>query len=128
MVQRDENENVIISYPFGTLFGGLDCHPFIADFDGDNNDDLAVQCPAEFRIGLSSTGSLLTVPLTYDRRQFSLPGRPYFGSVSYATTQRLLDWQRRSFPTTPPVIPVDMLSGGACRIAFSPGSAPQECR
>ncbi|MDO8494532.1 MAG: S8 family serine peptidase [Deltaproteobacteria bacterium] len=110
------------------IYGNLDCHPFVADFDGDGYEDRAVQCPTEFRLGLTSTDALRTVPLGYNRTLFSLPGKPYFGSVSYATTQRLIDWQRRSFPTTPPIIPVDMVSVGSCRLAFAPGASPTECR
>lgn len=123
----DDEEELTLAFS-EAMFGGLDCHPFVADFDGDNYDDRAVQCPTEFRIGLSSTGSLLTVPLSYNRNVFSLPGKPYFGSISYATTQRLIDYQRRSFPTRAPTIPVDMVQGGFCSLSWESGENPEECQ
>ncbi|OGQ28731.1 MAG: hypothetical protein A3D98_00885 [Deltaproteobacteria bacterium RIFCSPHIGHO2_12_FULL_44_21] len=104
-------------YPYYTLevdslsdgYGGLECHPVIADFDGDNKDDRAVQCPTEFRIGLSSTGELRTIPLSYNTQEFSLPGKPYFGGISYTTVQRLIEYQLIN-STQAPIIPVDMVS------------------
>ncbi|MBI4224482.1 MAG: S8 family serine peptidase [Deltaproteobacteria bacterium] len=114
--------------PPADIYGGLDCHPFVADFDGDGRDDRAVQCPTEFRIGLSSTGEARYVRLGYNTSAFSLPGKPYFGSISYATTLQIIDFQLRSRPTTPPTIPVDMVSGGFCALPWSPGETPEECR
>ncbi|OGQ04784.1 MAG: hypothetical protein A3F82_07975 [Deltaproteobacteria bacterium RIFCSPLOWO2_12_FULL_44_12] len=90
-------------------YGGLECHPVIADFDGDNKDDRAVQCPTEFRIGLSSTGQLRKIVLGYNTQEFSLPGKPYFGGISYMTVQRLIEYQLIN-STQAPIIPVDMVS------------------
>src|SRR3989344_1893935 len=90
-------------------YGGLECHPVIADFDGDNKEDRAVQCPTEFRIGLSSTGQLRKIVLGYNTQEFSLPGKPYFGGISYMTVQRLIEYQLIN-STQAPIIPVDMVS------------------
>ena len=89
------------------LFGGRECHPFLADCDSDGKDDRAVQCPTEFRIALSSTGQVLRIPLGYNTNEFTLPGKPYFGGISYAQVQNLIQ-QQLNASSAPPIIPVDM--------------------
>ena len=108
--------------------GGLECHPFAADFDGNGIDDLAVQCPDEFRVLLSETQTVQHYPLGYDTSTFTLPGKPYYGSVSYATTRRILDLQMRIHPNQPPIIPVDMISQSVCTLPWGNAGAPAECR
>lgn len=113
------------------VFGGLECHPFVGDFDGDGARDRAVQCPNEFRIVLSSDDSVVTYPLSYDPRKFSLPGKTFLGGLSYATTLRLINYQLNSSNGLP-VIPVDMASPSICAIPWDriPGDPqiPPECQ
>ncbi|OGQ29428.1 MAG: hypothetical protein A3F82_07885 [Deltaproteobacteria bacterium RIFCSPLOWO2_12_FULL_44_12] len=99
--------SIIQPQPNG-VFGGPECHPFAADFDGDGKDDRVVQCPTEFRIAQSSDNSLRKIPLVYNTQEFSLPGRPYVGGISYETVKRLIEYQLINDPNQPPVIPVDM--------------------
>lgn len=108
------------------IFGGLDCHPLVADFDGDGEGDRSVQCPEEFRIVMSDTGELVRYPLGYDTTKFSLPGRSYAGGISYQTVLRLIDYQLNSSNGFP-VIPVDMAGPGICAIPWG-DDRPAECR
>ncbi len=42
------------SSPMGDVFGGIDCRPAPADYDGDGLDDLAVLCPGAWKIAYST--------------------------------------------------------------------------
>ena len=108
------------------IFGGLECHPFVADYDADGTNDRAVQCPTEFRIVMSSTNELLRVPLGYNTNEFSLPGKIYVGGISYATVQQWIQYQLNTSPA-PPIIPVDMAQGSFCSLPWARNQAP-ECR
>ncbi|MDO8526654.1 MAG: S8 family serine peptidase [Deltaproteobacteria bacterium] len=90
------------------VFGGNECHPFLTDCDNDDIDDRSVQCPTEFRIALSSTGEVLHVPLGYNTNEFTLPGKPYYGGISYSDVMRNIQWQLNS-SSAAPIIPVDMV-------------------
>jgi len=122
--------SLVIDFASDIDFGGLDCHPFVADFDNDINqtEDTAVQCPDEFRIYLNASHELIRYPLGYNVDDFSLPGKPYFGSISYEMTQRIIDLQLQMHPNEPPIIPVDMISQSICTLPWSNGNAPEECR
>jgi Subtilase family/FG-GAP-like repeat len=83
------------------IYGGTDCHPVVADFDGDEVDDRAVMCPNEWRIAYSSEDLFLEqrhddtsrrVSLGYDITQVSIPGRSYAGGRSYASVRDTIDF------------------------------------
>ncbi len=106
------------------VFGGIGCHPVAADFDGDGLDDRAVMCPDEWRIAYSGaaysalmSNGVRHVPLGYDPQKSTLPGRAYAGNISFAATQQLIDVFKHLSPTTPPLIPVDMVSIATCAMA-----------
>ncbi|MDP2600082.1 MAG: FG-GAP-like repeat-containing protein, partial [Deltaproteobacteria bacterium] len=107
------------------IFGGLDCHPFVADCDGDGVHDRAVQCPTEFRIVMSATNELLRVPLGYNTTEFSLPGKIYTGGISYSTVQQWIQYQLNTSPAAP-IIPVDMAQPSFCTLPWA--SQMPECR
>ncbi|MDP2600818.1 MAG: S8 family serine peptidase [Deltaproteobacteria bacterium] len=107
------------------IFGDLDCHPFVADCDGDGVHDRAVQCPTEFRIVMSATNELLRVPLGYNTSEFSLPGKIYTGGISYGTVQQWVQYQLNTSPAAP-VIPVDMAQPSFCTLPWA--SQMPECR
>ncbi|OGQ45388.1 MAG: hypothetical protein A3H42_02300 [Deltaproteobacteria bacterium RIFCSPLOWO2_02_FULL_46_8] len=110
-----------------SIYGGLDCHPFMADYDGDGKQDRAVQCPNEFRIVQSSDNSVRHIPLAYNSSEFSMPGKIYVGGISYQTSQQIIDYQLQ-ISNDPPVIPVDMVQGDFCNIPWEPTKIPQECQ
>ncbi len=90
------------------VFGGSECQPFLADCDGDDVNDRSVMCPSEFRVALSSTGQVLHIPLGYNTNEPTLPGKPYFGGISYQRVQQLIQFQLNTSPAAP-IIPVDMV-------------------
>jgi len=90
------------------IYGGSECHPVAADFDGDSYDDRAVMCPDEWRIARSSDNQLITIPLGYNEHAFSLPGRSYAGGISYADVLDIIELEKELDPNNPPAIPVDM--------------------
>jgi hypothetical protein len=103
----------------GAIYGGPDCHPIVADFDGDDFSDYAVMCPNEWRIVYSDEASFADlknddgvriIPLRYDTSTLSLPGRSYSGGVSYRYVQKLIDAYTILQPDNPPPIPVDIVS------------------
>ena len=112
------------------VYGGLDCRPVIADFDGDNFDDRAVSCPNEWRIvystdiNQSSDDDVFTsqigsdrvrrIGLGYDQNTLNLPGRPYVGGITYERVWELINYSLATNPTLEPVIPVDMTTYNAC--------------
>jgi hypothetical protein len=109
-------------YP-SSVYGGLDCHPIAADFDGDGLDDRAVMCPGSWKIAYSSNvysalmiGGMREVGLGYDSTEFTLPGRSYAGGISYEKALELLDFLQGLNPNQPPPIPVDMVSLGTCQL------------
>ncbi|MFH1875018.1 MAG: S8 family serine peptidase [Pseudomonadota bacterium] len=96
------------------IWGGLSCRPIVADFDGNDIDERAVMCPNEWRIAYQEDYSSKSIdgaryiPLGYDTKKFSLPGRPYSGGISYAKVWELIEYFQELNPTTPPPIPIDM--------------------
>jgi hypothetical protein len=110
----------ISDLPPVAIYGGLDCKPITADFDGDNLDDRAVMCPDEWRIAYSSDTYAKSgdgarhVALGYNPAKFTLPGRSYSGGISYSFVQRLISYFKQAYPGEPPVIPVDMASFAMC--------------
>ena len=102
------------------IYGGLDCRPVSADFDGDDIEDRAVMCPDEWRIAYSgdifdkSGDDAKHVGLTYNTDKFTLPGRSYSGGISYEFVQQLIAYAQEVNPTEPPPIPVDMASTSVC--------------
>jgi hypothetical protein len=110
--------------PPAGIYGGIDCHPVVADFDGDGQTDPTVMCPDEWRIAYSGDAYpqfknnlpfyRAVDTLTYDTGKFTLPGRSYSGGVSYETTQQILGWYQAYYPNDPPPIPVDMVTISAC--------------
>ncbi len=110
-------------YP-SDIFGGLSCHPIVADFDGDNLDDRVVMCPTEWKIAYSSdtfsqlkSSGVRHVTLNYDMKSFSLPGRSYSGNVPYAMARELIQLFKDMNPTQPPPIPVDMVTISICELS-----------
>ncbi|MBI5299950.1 MAG: hypothetical protein HY877_06655, partial [Deltaproteobacteria bacterium] len=128
-IWKELNSNlwILIDLPPSGIFGGLECHPFSADYDGDGKSDRAVQCPSEFRIVQTSDNSVRHISLPYDPSEFSMPGKIYTGGISYQTSRQLIDYQL-SISNDPPVIPVDMIQGDFCSIPWEPSKIPQECR
>jgi hypothetical protein len=101
------------------IYGGSECHPIAADFDGDGKADRAVMCPDEWRIAYSGANTFFDqrapdgaryVDLGYDLSQFSLPGRSYAGGRSYAYVHQLIEFFMEMNPGVPPPIPVDMMT------------------
>ena len=99
------------------IYGGPECHPIVADFDGDDHSDRAVMCPDEWRMAYSSPDLFVEerggdgarrVPLGYDITEFSLPGRSYAGGISYTYVRQLIQFFQELNPGVPPPIPVDM--------------------
>ncbi|PJA21208.1 MAG: hypothetical protein COX62_03030 [Deltaproteobacteria bacterium CG_4_10_14_0_2_um_filter_43_8] len=90
------------------IYGGAECSPIAADFDGDGYYERAVQCPDEWRIAFAD-GQVKTIPLSYNENDFVLPGRPYFGGISYERAQELIEVFQENFPNTPPPLFVDMV-------------------
>ncbi len=118
-ITTDGSYSSLEAPPPEDIYGGQDCHPLIADFDGDNVSDRAVMCPEEWRIAYSSTDKFLNlrdntgvrkIALTYDKNLFSLPGRTYSGSISYTLTRQLIDKFEQMYPGQPPPILVDMVT------------------
>lgn len=110
--------------PPAAIFGNEDCHPAVGDFDGDGLDDRAVMCPEGWKIAYSGDISLFPdvreadtsrkiIPLTYDPKIFSLPGRSYSGGVSYEYTLSLIRLFGNAGASELP-IPVDMVTGEGC--------------
>ncbi|HPQ80701.1 MAG TPA: FG-GAP-like repeat-containing protein, partial [bacterium] len=99
-------------------WGGTECIPAVADYNGDGLDDRAVMCPNEWRISYSQgtdgcdtpDADIVSIPLGYDAKSFTLPGRSYSGGVSYAWVKQFIEDYQDLHPGTPPPIPVDMPS------------------
>jgi len=115
----------LIDLPPIAIYGGLDCKPITADFDGDNLDDRTVMCPDEWRIAYSSdtfaksADGARHVALGYNPNQFTLPGRSYAGGISYSLVQQLIAYAKQANPSQPPPIPVDMASVSVCQATGS---------
>ncbi len=100
------------------VYGDEQCHPTVADYDGDGLDDRVVMCPEEWRIVYSGDAfaaeedadGVRRIGLGYDKSAFSLPGRAYYGGVSYTYTQQLIELFQAMHPGTPPPILVDMVT------------------
>ncbi len=96
------------------IWGGLNCRPVIADFDGNDIDDRAVMCPDEWRIAYQeeyaakSVDGARYIPLGYNTNKFTLPGRPYSGGISYEQVWDLIEYAQETNPDQPPPIPIDM--------------------
>jgi hypothetical protein len=100
-------------------FGGPECHPIVADFDGDGFSDQTVMCPDEWRImysdddyaaKLRDVNGFREIPLGYDESEFSLPGRSYAGGISYSYARQLMKMHKVLYPTKPVPIMVDMVT------------------
>lgn len=104
----------------GSIYGGPECHPVVADFDGDGYSDNTVMCPDEWKIMYSGVDSFTEarnpndgvryVKLGYDESTLSLPGQSYSGGVSYKYTKKLIKAFKILYPNKPPPILVDMVS------------------
>lgn len=67
-----------------TGFGGIACHPIVADFDGDNVADRATLCPnGEWRIAYSSAPDVLRTIKLLGSPEEALPARVAPGGVAY---------------------------------------------
>ncbi len=115
----NEAWTTLVDLPPSSIYGGMECHPVTADFDGDNLLDRAVMCPDEWRIAYSSSDQFLNlrdaqgvrhIALTYDKNNYSLPGRTYSGGISYALTKQLIQKYQQMYPGIPPPILVDMVT------------------
>lgn len=104
--------------PLENVYGSIECHPVVANFDGDEFADRAVMCPEGWRIVYSSSDrfaldrdgdGVRRVPLTYNETEFTLPGRSYAGGSSYADVRASIEMKLVLDPTTPPDIPIDMM-------------------
>lgn len=101
------------------IYGGPECHPVVADFDGDGYSDYTVMCPNEWRIVYSDENVFANdcdpgdgvryVELGYDESKNSLPGQAYAGGVSYAYARQLIEAFKMLYPGEPPPIPVDLV-------------------
>ncbi|MFH1653966.1 MAG: S8 family serine peptidase [Pseudomonadota bacterium] len=54
------------------------------------------------------TWGIKHIPLSYNTSDFTLPGRPYVGGISYLDTQKIIQNSLLEHPNTPPPIIVDM--------------------
>ncbi|MFH1653165.1 MAG: S8 family serine peptidase [Pseudomonadota bacterium] len=54
------------------------------------------------------TWGIKHIPLSYDPGDFTLPGQPYIGGISYLDTQKIIQNSLLENPNTPPPIIVDM--------------------
>lgn len=105
-------------------FGGPECLPVLADFDGNGVRDRAVMCPDEWRIAyyhdqyfshyspnfldqLAPDG-MRYVELGYDEGITSLPGISHAGGRQYSQVKSIIKMQQLLSPDTPPAIPVDV--------------------
>ncbi len=98
-------------------FGGVECLPVLADFDGNGIRDRAVMCPDEWRIAYYNPTNFLDqlapdgmryVGLGYDEGLTSLPGISHAGGRQYSQVRSMIKMQLLHFPDTPPAIPVDV--------------------
>jgi hypothetical protein len=119
----------IASLPPNKGFGGRNCIPVSADFDGDGYDDRAVQCEDLWKIaytgfngsddyhenvGVNVSGFRVLQNegfFDYDFSKFTLPGRPYYGGVSYTSAVELMEKFRRDTGLPPPIF-MDMVRVG----------------
>lgn len=102
------------------LFGGSECHPIVADFDGDQISDYTVMCPDGWKVMYSDTEvfegardedtGIRFIPLTYDHSELTLPGQSYAGGVSYQYAKKMIEAFQVLNPNTPPPIPIDHIS------------------
>ena len=98
------------------IYGSYECHPVVGDFDGDGTDDRAVLCPEGWTISFSDglfkeqrdPDGARRIPLGYDPKKFTLPGKSYVGGISYQKVLQWIAFQQQMAPGVPPVIPVDM--------------------
>lgn len=105
-------------------YGGLNCRPIPADYDGDGIDDRAVLCPGEWRIAYSgqaaSTGKGATFPVNADGFRIvnepavldPVPGVVYPGGVNYQDLKAIYEYYKQPLGiqtvfdlTTPPIGP-----------------------
>jgi len=96
-------------------FGGINCRPVPADYDGDGIDDRAVQCKDEWRIACSGataqTGQGTLMPTNADGFRIvtnldaldPLPAYVYPGGVAYQTLAELGAYYNGLWP--PPIAP-----------------------
>ena len=110
------------------FFGDNSCSPFIAEFSSDYLDDRATLCSDGFHIAYSRVivdqddnyhyyadpqPVIRHTPAGIDEYTgFALPGRPYFGGITYAEVLHRIEEQLFLAPNTPPSIPVDMAKPG----------------
>lgn len=104
------------------IYGGIECLPVVADFDGDGADDRAVvegMHRSEWRIAYSSNDLFVgqrdadgvrRIPLSWSGYRCALPGRPYSGGPSYEYVREIIEFFQESYPGIPPPIPVDMMT------------------
>jgi hypothetical protein len=115
----DTEFNEFLEAKPGPVYGGVECHPIAADFDGDGLSDYTVMCPNEWKIMYSDPDvfieyrdgeKLRHVPLGYDTSELSLPGRAYPGGLSYRYVKKLIAAFKILHPGDPPPIPVDAVT------------------
>ena len=106
------------------FFGDNSCSPFVANYDGDWLDDRITLCLDGFHMAYSRVTDdyyyysepqpvIRHTPAGIDEYTgFALPGRPYFGGITYAEVLNRIQEQLRLDPATPPSIPVDMAKPG----------------
>ena len=112
-----EELDQILEIPPVSGFGDNSCTPIAADFDGDGLDDRAVQCPEGWKIAYSGENfkrsldenKFRNINLTHDQNVFTLPGKPYYGGISYTHAVELMESYMESHPGEPAPISIDMV-------------------
>lgn len=89
-------------------FGNSDCHSIAIDIDNDQYADRVVQCPNEWILAQSKDGEK-HISLGYNTDEFTLPGRPYFGGISYLQSKLLIQSAMTLNPGKKIPVPVDMV-------------------